>query len=153
MLTLDEGTKAYVAGIIDMVGLIRLRPMKNGNPPIPYVGVSTNNKQVVDFLAGLTDTKVTVTHRKYGRHRCTQHCPTPCSDVDSTSYRWSVTGAKATVLLANIKRYLMFKTTVANEALEAAREANYKAATMRKMTVLGWDLPNLRPAENKNEER
>jgi hypothetical protein len=48
---------------------------------------------------------------------------------------------KATVVLANIKPYLVFQTSAAQEALEAGYAANYKPATYRKMKLLGWDIP------------
>lgn len=141
MLAIDQGTKAYLAGVLDMAGVIRLRPRPEPNPPLPYVGVSTPNKQLAEFLAGLTDSKVTEVTRKFNRHLCTEHCPADHSEIDSVTYRWSVTGVKATVLLANIKPYLVFKTPQANEALTAGLEANYKAATYGKMRVLGWEIP------------
>lgn len=141
-LALDLGSKAYVAGVVDMAGVIRLRPMANDNPPVPYLGMSTTNRQVVEFLAGLTDTKVTVTKRDYTKTLCTEHCtPDAHAHVVSESYRWSVTGVKATVVLANIKPYLVFQTEAANEALAAGYAANFKPATYRKMRVLGWDIP------------
>jgi hypothetical protein len=140
-LALDLGSKAYMAGVLDMAGIIRLRPMANDNPPVPYVGLSTTNKQVADFLAGLTDSKVTITKRKYSKHNCNEHCPVDHAEVDSVSYRWSVTGVKATVVLANIRPYLVFQTEAATQALEAGYAANYKPATYRRMKLLGWDIP------------
>ena len=143
MLALDQGTKAYLAGMIDTIGIIRVREMKN-TPPLPYVGINTANKQMVDFAAGITDAKVTEVTRKYNKMQCTEHCtPDAHTHVDSTTYRWSVTGVKATILLSNIKPYLIFKTTDAIEALKAGLEANYKPATYRKMKVLGWEIPDL----------
>jgi hypothetical protein len=140
-LALDLGSKAYMAGIIDMAGIIRLRPQKE-NPPLPYVGLSTVNKQVVDYLAGMTDSKVTITKRDYHKAMCTEHCtPEAHTHVISESYRWSVTGVKATVVLANIKPYLVFQTEAAQKALEAGYAANFKPATYRKMKLLGWDIP------------
>lgn len=143
MLAIDKGTKAYMAGIVDMLGIIRLREMKTG-VPIPYVGINTANRQLADFMAGLTDTKVTEVTRKYNKMQCTEHCtPEAHTHVDSTTYRWSVTGVKATILLVNIKPYLIFKTGDAANALKAGLEANYKPATYRKMKVLGWEIPDL----------
>lgn len=143
MLTIDKGTKAYMAGIVDHLGIIRVREMKN-TPPLPYVGINTANRQLADFMAGLTDAKVTEVTRKYNKMQCTEHCtPDAHTHVDSTTFRWSVTGVKATILLINLKPYLIFKSVQAADALKAGLEANYKPATYRKMKVLGWDIPDL----------
>lgn len=130
-----------MAGVLDVLGIIRLRPMAESNPPLPFVGISTPSKEVVEFFAGLTDTKVTTTNRRYSKHGCNEHCPDDHLMMESISYRWSVTGVKATVVLANIKPYLVFKTNEATKVLEAGYAANFKPATYRKMRVLGWDIP------------
>lgn len=149
-MTLDLGTKAYLAGIIDTMGIIRTREMRGDNPPIPYVGLHTPNLQISSLFAGVTDTKVTTVTRKYNKAQCTEHC-TPDSHVhvNSVSHRWSVTGVKATVMLHNIKPYLVFKTDEANEALRVGMVANYKPATWRKMQLLGWEIPDLSDQKGK----
>lgn len=136
MLPLDRGTKAYVAAIIDAIGIIRIRETRAGTA-LPYVGVNSTNFALLNMLGGITDAKITTVVRKGQRYTK----PGKDNGEDVYSYRWGLTGAKATVLLHNIRPYLFFKTSEADVALLAGLQAEYKPATPNRMARIGWELP------------
>lgn len=128
---------AWCAGVIDMVGLIKTRPMDTGSE-LSYVSVSTPRRDILDHLAELTGSGVVIVNRDYKRLGCGEHCTEPHLHVFSTTARWSLTGARAAVFLAAIEPYLMTKATQAQEAVAAGLVAPRKAATLNKMYRLGW---------------
>jgi hypothetical protein len=136
----NEGRLAYVAGIIDSQGGIRSRFV--GDTELPMVYVHGPNLPVLNLLADMTGTKVTVVRRGYSKAGCSIHCPEKHQHVVSTSGRWSVTGVKATVLLWNIRPYLMFQSEAATAALAVGMSSPFKMATPQKMADLGWSLPD-----------
>jgi len=140
---LDEPTLAYLAGVLDYEGVIRVRELPTGTQ-IPYVGLSGSNAPMLALFAKHTGTRSVVTRRKYVKAGCNEHCKEKHVHVQSVSGRWSVTGAKATVLLWNVQPYVRFQTGVLSEALAVGLRAPFKNATVEKMRELGWDVPNAR---------
>jgi len=139
---IDDATKAYLAGAIDLIGLIRLRDAPRG--PLPVVQMHGPHFNVMTLLGELTETKVIPTSRDFVRAGCLEHCADRHQHIKSISARWSVTGAKATVLLWNLLPYLRAKRTIADVVMEAGINAGYKPATVRKMQELGWEIPDVR---------
>lgn len=136
---LSSEVLAYVAAIIDSLGGIRTRVV--GDTELPMVFVHGPNLPVLQYLADLTGTKVTVVTRGYSKAGCAEHCPEQHQHIHSRSGRWSVTGVKATVLLWNIRPYLRFQAEAAATAITLGLSAPFKPATPGKMLTLGWALP------------
>jgi hypothetical protein len=139
-MKLDVPTVAYVAGVIDLQGLIRTR--QAGDTELPYVAVSGPNTEMLHYLAALTGTTATVTRRSYSKAGCAEHCAEKHQHIVSTSGRWSVSGVKATVLLWNIRPYLRLQTAAATSAIAVGTCTGFKQSTVAKMEQLGWDVPD-----------
>lgn len=131
---------AYVAGILDVLGRFRVRETTDGTR-LPYVAVSTPNTALLGYLADLTGVVAFTTRRTYDRHRCTEHCREAHQQVTSRSSRWSISGAKATVVLAAIEPYARFQKSAISDLLAVGLEAPRKASTSKKMVALGWPDP------------
>lgn len=136
---IETPTLAYVASVIDTQGIIRTRIA--GDTELPMVAVHGSNIPVLQYLADLTGTKVTIVKRSYDRVGCAEHCTEKHQHIVSSSGRWSVTGVKATVLLYNIRPFMRFQTEPARSALVLGTATRFKPATIEKMVALGWDVP------------
>lgn len=136
-MSLQPEQIAWCGGVIDAIGLIRLRETDAGSN-LAYVGVSTAQLPIAQRLADLTGTKVTTVRRDYTRLGCSQHCTEPHMHVLSVTARWSLTGARALAFLTAIRPYLTFKADDTDEVLAASKDAPSKARTTAKMRELGW---------------
>lgn len=130
----------YIAGILDANGLFRVRAVQSGTK-LPAVYVHGLHIELLQVLADATGTAVTVIKRDYNGVRCAEHCPERHVHTISVSGRWSVTGAKATVLLHNVLPHLRVQREVAEELLAVGMDAPRKEQTIRKMKKLGWEIP------------
>jgi hypothetical protein len=139
----DERTLAYVAGVVDLLGLIRVRTLPESGTQLPVVQMHGNHLPTFSYLGELTGTKAIVVRRDYARAGCAEHCREKHLHVTSRSGRWSLTGAKATVLLWNVRPYLRVQADAAREALEVGLRTHHKPGTLRRMAELGWELPDL----------
>jgi hypothetical protein len=142
---MERTTAAYVAAIIDTQGLITVR--NTGTSIIPVLAVSSPNMPMLNWLGELTGVTAFPVKRDYHRLLCSEHCDEPHVHVQSVTGRWSLTGAKATVLLHNVIPHMQFQTEMASEALRIGLNAPSKAATWAKMRELGWTLPRERITE------
>lgn len=138
MLTSEQ--IAYVAGIIDCQGNIRSMTTDDGTV-LPLVSISTPNVALANYLGHLTGIKPIMVNRQYTKHRCLEHCDKPHEHITSSTARWSVSGAKATVLLNAIKPYVQIQKSEIEELAELGLSAPKKKATPLKMMSLGWPLP------------
>lgn len=136
----DTPVLAYVASIIDTQGIIRIRTA--GDTELPMVALHGSNTQMLEYLAALTGTRVTIVRREYSKVGCTEHCMEKHQHITSKSGRWSVTGFKATVLLYNIQPYIRFQRGPVRAALVVGMGAPIKPATVGKMAKLGWEIPS-----------
>ena len=128
---------AWCGGVIDSIGLIRLRETDAGSS-LASVSVSTALVPIAERLASLTGTKVTTVHRSYNRLGCSSHCTEPHLHVSSTTARWSLTGARALTFLNAIRPFLSVKAELADEVIAASKDAPSKPRTTQKMATLGW---------------
>lgn len=138
--SLSQQEIAYIAGILDSMGRFRVMETPEGTQ-LPLVSMSCPNMSILQYLGSLTGMTPFVTKRSYDRHRCTEHCLEPHQHVVSESGRWSISGAKATVVLAAIRPYARFQKTEIEELLTVGLEAPKKPATPKKMAALGWPDP------------
>lgn len=141
-MLVDTKTLAYVAGVVDLLGLIRVRDLPTGTR-LPVIQMHGNYMPTFNYFSELTGTKAIVVRRSYSRAGCSLHCKEKHQHVVSVSGRWSLTGAKATIVLWNIRPFLRVQLDRAEEALSVGLETRFKPATLEKMRQLGWDLPEL----------
>lgn len=140
MRQLADAEIAYVAGVLDTLGYFRVRETPDGTR-LPHIAVSTPNVPLLAYLGELTGVTVFATTRTYDRHRCMQHCEEAHQHVVSRSSRWSVTGARATIVLAAIRPYVRLHADDVDELLAVGMDAPRKPVTPKKMSTLGWPNP------------
>lgn len=139
---MDDKTLAYIAGVVDLLGIIKVRELENGTR-LPQVQMHGNYMPTLEYLASLTETKAIVTRRSYSRAGCAEHCKEKHQHIISKSGRWSVTGVKATIVLYNIRPYLRLHEEAAALALSAGLSTRFKAGVADRMSELGWEIPDL----------
>lgn len=137
---LDVATVAYVAGVIDLLGVIRTRTVQDTE--LPYLALSGPNTGMLNFLGEITGTRPTITRRAYSKAGCAEHCLEKHQHIQSVSGRWSISGAKATVVLWNVRPYMRLQVEEAAAALAVGTRAGFKPATLTKIAALGWELPD-----------
>lgn len=138
---IEPETLAYIAAVLDTQA--RITTMEtSGGTVLPLVALSCPNMKLLEFLGSLTGMQPFTTKRSYDKHRCSLHCDAAHDHVVSQSGRWSISGAKATVVLAAIQPYVRFQTEEVSVALKAGLEAPKKKATPEKMKQLGWPIPD-----------
>lgn len=137
---LSEGQIAYVAAIIDTTARIKELKTSSG-VMIPVIHLSNANFGLLRYLGRITDVQPLFLERKWSRHKCSEHCPDRHQEARSVSGRWSISGAKATMILAAIQPHVMFQKAVVRESIALGLDAPRKQATVRKMINLGWPVP------------
>lgn len=131
---------AYLAAVIDTKARVKTLQLPTGSV-IPVVHMSSPDMELLQYLGKLTGISPFITRRSYEKHRCTEHCPDQHDHVTSESARWSVSGAKATVLLAAIQPFIRFQKAEIDTAINVGLDAPVKTGTLKKMIALGWALP------------
>jgi hypothetical protein len=131
---------AYLAGVIDTQGRITTRRTADGTL-LPMVAVSTRDTRLLRWLGQISGMRPVTTRRNYSKAGCGQHCPDKHQHIVSESGRWSVSGAKATIILRAVRPYLRLQQEEVGHALTVGLEAPFKPATPQKMAGLGWELP------------
>ena len=130
---------AYMAAVVDVLGLIRVREY-NGTV-LPVLQMHGNYLPVFEKFGKWTETKVIATKRDYTKAGCAEHCKEKHQHVVSVSARWSVTGQKARIVLEALMPYLTVKQDKAKTVLLVTERARYKAATTTKMRELQKSNP------------
>lgn len=138
---MEELELAYLAGVLDTRAVVRTRLVGGSASVLPYLAMSCGDAPLLQWLAQITGTGVTVTDRGYDKHRCLEHCSAAHEHVRSVSGRWSVSGVKATVVLAGTRPWVRFQWAEWDRAVEVGIGAPRKSATVEKMVGLGWPLP------------
>lgn len=137
MTGLDVAALAHLAGLLDAIGRVRVQESAEGTR-LAHVGISSPNLGLLQHCARLTGVRVTHVHRDYDRLGCGEHCGEAHLHVESTTGRWQLVGARASVVLAAVRPYLTTLGPEADAVLEACEGAAWKPATRRKMVELGW---------------
>lgn len=137
---IEETDLAYVAALIDGFALLRVRTTSEGTE-LPVISISSPKVEMLNVLGKMTGIKPFATNRAYDKHRCSEHCEAKHEHIVSTSNRWQITGAKATVVLCAIRPYLRVKGSEAEELIHVGLGAPYKPATLSKTADLGWPMP------------
>lgn len=131
---------AYTAALIDNLAALRTRDYQGAT--LPVVQVSGRYGSLA-WLGEVTGTKVIETRRQYARHNCTDHCPDRHADITSKSYRWSVTGVRAAILLANCEPFMRVQAATARQLVDLGLAVSYKGNVVNDMHALGWVTPDL----------
>lgn len=137
---MDLTSLVWIAAVIDSQAVIRVREAQGVE--LPMVAVHGPNVRLLQELASATGTKVTITRRNYSKAGCAEHCPDQHQHIVSQSGRWSLSGARATVLLHNIQPYVRLQVDEVREVLTLGLTAPFKPATVRKMVEIGWSVPD-----------
>jgi hypothetical protein len=132
-----EAQRAHLAGVLDAMGRLRVHESAEGTR-LAHVGISSANVPLLDHYARLTGVGVTLVRRDYGRVGCATHCDKPHMHVLSETGRWQLVGARAAVVLAAVRPYLVTLGPEADAVLAATAGAASKPATRRAMAELGW---------------
>lgn len=135
---LSRAELAYVAGVLDAMGRVRVEPADSSGTLMPYVGISSANLGPLQHLARLTGVGVTMVRRDYMRVGCALHCAKRHRHVESVTGRWQLTGARARVVLVAVRPYLVALADEVDAVLDLTADAPSKAATTTKMRALGW---------------
>lgn len=139
---LTDTDLAYAAAVIDTLALLRFRSIPSGNE-LPYVGISGPHR-VVSWMSTITASKPTQVMRDYNRTNCSEHCPEAHEHIQSTTYRWSITGVKATIVLHNVRPFLRLQQELADELVAGGLEVGWKGQVPEQMRRLGWAIPALK---------
>lgn len=138
---LSDPDLAYIAAVIDTKARIKKLYLPTG-VVLPVVHLSCPDLQLLQYLGDITGITPFITRRTYKRHRCNEHCPDDHQDhVISESARWSVSGVKATILLAAIQPFIRFQKPEVDQAINLGLDAPFKAAKLKEMEKLGWSIP------------
>lgn len=130
-----------MAGVLDTRAVVRIRLAPGSETELPYVAMSSGEAELLRWLGALTGVRSIVTSRKYDKHRCLEHCTKAHDHIRSVSGRWSLTGVRATVVLAATREWVRFHEREWDEATRVGLAAPHKKATLGKMQALGWPVP------------
>lgn len=133
--------RSYVAGVIDARAHIEIN-MRHGKPQ-PRLSVTTRRISLLEHLAEITGTNISHDNRGYEKRGCGEHCATAHIHVARQSAKWRVDSLRATVVLFNVRPYIVSQVAEVAEALRVGLEC-YPAArgdTAKQMSRLGWELP------------
>lgn len=141
---MTEADIAYMAALLDNMAALRSRSL--GPSVLPVIQISGKHA-ILDWVASVTGTKVIPTVRSYTRHQCTEHCPDRHNHLESSSRRWSVTGMRATIILAACEPFMKVQGATARSLIDAGLGVQYQGQVVNDMRDRGWPIPELSPHE------
>lgn len=132
-----------MAALVDNLAVLKTREV-NGSE-LPVIALTTSRSpEAVQLLAASTASKVTEIVRNYRRKGCNQHCTRAHLHVDTTGYRWQVTGAKATIILHSLLPHMRVQTVLAGRLVVVGKTIGYSTSVVTRMRELGWPIPPLK---------
>jgi hypothetical protein len=142
-MSMSAGDLGYIAALIDVLAVLKVR-QTHGND-LPVIALTTSRSQdAVMFLANRSGSRVTTIARAYQRKGCVDHCQIAHQHIESTGYRWQVTGTRATVILHNLVPYLRVQREMAEQLVTIGKSIGYSTSVAQEMCDLGWELPVLK---------
>ena len=157
---IDEATKGWVAAILDFQGHVQKRNNARRAADSLHISiyVDTSIEGIPQRLCELTGTKPGEHENKqlrqeWLRRGCGEHCPEAhvhMRDVNMPmTTRWSVTGIAASIVLWNVRQYMVTNHEPWDWCLgvgvtQAKLTGRGSAATVeaiRRLHSLGWDIP------------
>lgn len=140
---LVDGDLAYVAALVDAHARLTLRSYRGTELPEVII---QGRIAALPWLAEVTGSKVIEVAKDYNAHRCAEHCTERHMHVASVTQRWSVTGARATIVLHSVERFMRVQGREARRLVEAGQRIGYKRTVVDELRGLGWTVPELRAA-------
>lgn len=140
MTVLADADLAYVAALVDTLGKLTTRVVNRDELPVVTI---QGKHAILPWLAEATGVKIMRLDRNYTRHQCSEHCPDRHMGIESWTYRWQLTGARAVALLAAIEPHLRLQGREARRLVEVGRGVVFKPATVADMGRRGWVAPEL----------
>lgn len=133
---------AWAAGVIDARGHIEVNARHGKGQP--RVRITTKNLPLLERLAVLTGTRVVTDRIGYNRRPCTDHCVEQHTHIAWQSIQWTVDSARATIVLCNVRPFIVAREVDVARALDAGLAAfpPERGDTPRQMAALGWELPS-----------
>ena len=129
----------HVAGVLDVCGVFRVRMVQN--TALPMVAAHSTDPVLLGYLSRVTGVGVTEVKRNYSRFGCDEHCAEKHIHVNHSSLRWSVTGARAGILIYNVLPHLVLRHEQAEKVLDGTADAPFRKPTVQAMGRLGWQVP------------
>lgn len=139
---IGDADLAYAAALLDDHGRLNSRTLASGTD-LPEVVVQ-GRIAALGWLADLCGVKVVEIPKEYNAHRCAEHCTSKHTHVQSTTQRLVLSGARATIVLAAVQRFMRVQGRQARDLVEAGQALGYKTQVVNDMTRLGWPLPELK---------
>jgi hypothetical protein len=140
MPPLTDAELSYIAALIDTRANLTSRTVRDA--VLPQVDINGRPAEVLVWLGEITGVKVVPTRRDFTKHGCAEHCKDRHVHVRSLSVRWSLSGAKATIVLAAVLPHLRLRRGDVQDAITLGLRAGQKGATIAKMRALGWPIPD-----------
>lgn len=141
MTPLPPADLAYAAALVDSFAVLTTRRVRETE--LPQVTIQ-GKIAALPWLAELTGVKIIELVKGYDRHQCSEHCPDRHMRIESTTSRWQLTGARATVVLHSIEPYLRVQARTARSLVDAGTGIGFKTDVVNDMVRLGWTIPELR---------
>jgi hypothetical protein len=138
---LTRADLGYVAALLDQHARLTLRAYRGTQLPELIV---QGRIAALPWLAEVTGSKVIDIPKGYNRHQCSEHCKDAHTRIESVTQRWSVTGARATILLYNVEPYMRVQGADARRLMAAGAQIGYKRTVVEEMRGLDWEIPELR---------
>lgn len=136
------GDIGWVAGVIDSRATLFVRHSATGAPLASVtLTVAAERRALVERLCALTGVTVVQTRKDYNRSSCSEHCPEKHVHISNDYYRWSLTGARALVVLRLCLPYLTVRSEQAAQMISECRETRVTSAPVARMRALGWSEP------------
>jgi hypothetical protein len=113
---------------------------------LPFIAVQGRDMALLEWLGSVTRVRVGKGARDYVKGGCAAHCPEQHIHVVSETFRWSVTGAKATIVLMGVRAYVRLRPARFDELIELGLAQEWRPQTVKDMKDLGWPVID-RPLE------
>jgi hypothetical protein len=148
----------WMAGVIDLKGRVteKENKLRKSSKQITMM-IETREIHIIRELCSLTGTNPEIRKRQplkeWMRRGCTEHCPDQHIHVEDTRTmpevgRWTISGAALAVVLFNLMPFLITQgqykelyEKILKEAPLAGRGAAAVILSIRRLALLGWDLP------------
>lgn len=139
---IGDADLAYAAALLDAYGRLSSRTLPSGTD-LPEVVVQ-GRIGALGWLADLCGVKVVEIEKDYNAHRCAEHCTAKHMHVASMTQRLVLSGARATIVLHAVQRFMRVQGRQARELVGAGQVLGYKTGVVNDMVRLGWPIPELR---------
>lgn len=133
----------FISGIVDARGHIEV--VQRHGKPQPRIRVTTKRRDLLEWLAARTGTRVMSDDRGYQRRPCGDHCTDRHQHMVRQSTQWTVDGSRATVVLYNVQPHIVGQIAEVRRALLTGLDSFPPARgnVPTQLEALGWSLPTI----------